>query len=296
MEEVAEETYRLEVRIPTVDVIFAVYFIRETKGVIVEPGPAAGTPLIQEAINKLGMKEIAYIIPTHIHLDHAGAAGGLAQLFPRAKVIVHPQAAKHAVNPSRLIESTKMSFGDGFEDTFGTTLPVPESQINIPEDGEVISIDGRRLQIIHAPGHAPHHMTIFDEKTRGLFCGEALGAPLVGAESSPIPIAAPPSFDMDVYLATMENLRRLNPRILFYSHNGIGHQPDKLISKATENTKIFGDIILEALKRGETNETVRQRIREYITRNLGVNAEGVDVDMSVEGFIFYFNKKGLAEL
>jgi len=175
MEEVAEGIFRVEVRIPNVDVIFAAYLIRGAKGAILEPGPASGTPLIQEAIKKLGMKEVAYIIPTHIHLDHAGAAGTLAQLFPQAKVIVHPQAAKHMVNPSRLIESTKMAFDDDFEITFGRTIPVPESQIKTPEDGEVISIDGRKLQVIYSPGHAPHHMAIFDEKTQGLFCGEALG-------------------------------------------------------------------------------------------------------------------------
>jgi len=291
MEEVGEGIFRVEVRIPKVDVIFAVYLIRGTQGVIVEPGPANGAPLIQETIKKLGMKEVAYIIPTHIHLDHAGAAGTLAQLFPQAKVIVHPQAAKHLIDPSRLMESTKMAFGDDFETTFGRTIPIPESQIKTPEDGEIISIDGRKLQVIYSPGHAPHHMAIFDEKTRGLFCGEALGIPLAGAELSPIPIAAPPSFDIDVYIETIGKLAELNPRILFYSHNGIGRQPDKLIPRAVDNTRIFGDIIQKALKSGETNGAIKQRVRDYISSSMGANVEGVDVDMSVDGFIFYFKKK-----
>jgi glyoxylase-like metal-dependent hydrolase (beta-lactamase superfamily II) len=293
MEEVAEKTYRLEVRLAGVDVIFAVYLIGEAQGVVIEPGPAAGAPTIQAAMKQLGMKELAYIIPTHIHLDHAGAAGSLAQLFPRAKVLVHPQVAKHMVDPSRLIESTKMSFGDDFEATFGTTLPVPESQIKTPEDGETISVNDRRLRIIYAPGHAPHHMAIFDEKIKGLFCGEALGTPPVGADSYPIPIAAPPSFDIEVYVATMEKLRKLNPRILFYSHDGIGRQPDRLIPRAVENTRLFGDLILEALRRGETDESVKRQVREYLRRHLGVSGEGVDVDMSIDGFIFYFKKMGL---
>jgi glyoxylase-like metal-dependent hydrolase (beta-lactamase superfamily II) len=293
MEEVAEKTYQLEVWIPKVDTRFTVYLIHEAGGVIVEPGPAAIIPSIQEAMKQLGMKEPSYILPTHIHIDHAGAIGSLAQLFPRAKVVVHPQVVKHAVDPSRLIESSKISFGDNFEDSYGPVLPVPESRIKAPEDGEIIPVDGRELQIIYAPGHATHHMAIFDRKTRGLFCGEALGVPPPGAESSPIPLAAPPTFDIEVYLETMERLRGLHPRILFYSHDGVGTRPEELISKAAENTRIFGDIILKAMKDGETTEAINQRIHEYITRQLGTSGEGLEMDMIVDGFIFYFKKKGL---
>jgi len=293
IEEVAEQTYRIEVPIPKVDTIFAVYLIHEAKGVVIEPGPAATVPSIQEGMKQLGMKELAYIIPTHIHIDHAGAIGSLARLFPHARVMLHPAGAKHAIDPSRLIESTKMAFGDDFENYYGPILPVPESQVMVPGDGETISIDDRELQIIYAPGHASHHMAIFDQKTRGLFCGEALGLPHTGAESSPLPAAAPPSFDIEVYLETMERLRELRPRILFYSHDGIGRNPEELISKAAENTKGFGDIILKALRNGETTEAIGDRVQEYISNHLGINAEGMDVGMTTRGFIFYFKKKGL---
>ena len=293
IEEVAEQTYRIEVPIPKVDTIFAVYLIHEAKGVVIEPGPAATVPSIQEGMKQLGMKELAYIIPTHIHIDHAGAIGSLARLFPHARVMLHPAGAKHAIDPSRLIESTKMAFGDDFENYYGPILPVPESQVMVPGDGETISIDDRELQIIYAPGHASHHMAIFDQKTRGLFCGEALGLPHTGAESSPLPAAAPPSFDIEVYLETMERLRALHPRILFYSHDGIGKNPEELISKAAENTKGFGDIILKALRNGETTEAIGDRVQEYISNHLGINAEGMDVGMTTRGFIFYFKKKGL---
>jgi len=292
LEEVAEGTYRLEVRIPKVKSIFAVYLIHEARGVVIEPGPTAILPSVQEAMKQLGMKELAYIIPTHIHLDHAGAIGNLARLFPQAEVVVHPLGAKHTVNPSRLIESSRMSFGDDFEVYYGPILPVPEPRVKTPEDGETLSIDGRELQIIYAPGHASHHMAIFDRKTTGLFCGEALGMPLPGAESSPIPLASPPSFDIEVYLETMERLRGLAPRILFYSHDGVGSQPQELISRAAENTKIFGDIIREALKSGETTEATTRRIQEYVS-HLGASGEGVEMEMVIDGFVFYFKKKRL---
>ena len=292
MEKIAEKTYRLEVPLPDIYWLTTVYLINEGRGVVVEPGPAAAIPSIKEAMKELGMKELDYIIPTHIHLDHGGGMGGLAQLFPQAKVVLHPLSVKHAVDPSRWVESTRLSFGDDFEVRYGAILPVPESQIKIIADGETISVGGRELQVIHAPGHAPHHIAIFDQETGGLFCGEALGLPMPWAESSPLPDAAPPAFDLEVYLRTMERLRKLSPRFLGYSHNGVGREPEELISRAAENTKIWGDMVLNALREGDDIEAIVKRVREYIHQRFGVIAEQID-RMTLEGYIFYFKKNGL---
>jgi glyoxylase-like metal-dependent hydrolase (beta-lactamase superfamily II) len=291
--EVAEETYSIEVILPGIDSNFAVYFIREGKGALIEPGPAAMIPSIQEAMKQLGMKDPAYVIPTHIHLDHGGAIGSLSRLFPHAKILLHPRGAKHVINPTRLVESTKMAFGDDFEDRYGPILAVPERQVETPPDGTVISLTERELQIIYAPGHAPHHMAIFDLKTKGLFSGEALGHPNPGAESLPLPTAAPPSFDIEVYLETMEKLKQLRPRVLFYSHDGVGNNPDELISVAFENTKIFGDIILEALKKGEDVQTIESRLNDFIAPHVAENREDMLWGMTIRGYIHYFQKKGL---
>lgn len=293
VEQVAEKTYKIEVFDQRVDSLFTVYFICEGKGVLIEPGPASMIPYIQEAMKQLGMTDLGFIVPTHIHIDHGGAIGSLAKLFPNAKVFVHPRGVKHVIDPTRLIESTKMAFGDDFEDRYGPIIPVPESQIVIPEDADVISVDGRELQIYHAPGHAPHHIAIFDKKTEGLFSGESLGVPTRGAESSPLPAAAPPSFDIEDYFETIERLRQLRPRLLFYSHDGIGKNPEELISKVAENTKNIGDIIMKALKEGEDIEAINSRLKEYIASHLGTDLFGTDRTMTTRGFIHYFQKKGL---
>jgi len=295
IEEVAERTYRLETPVPGVDSIFSVYIIHEEKGVLIEPGPTAAIPSIQEGMKQLGVEELSYIIPTHIHVDHAGGVGKLAEFFPQAKVVLHPHGAKHAVDPTRLIQGTKMAFGDDFETRYGPILPVPESQVKVPMDGEIISIDGRELQIIYAPGHAPHHIAIFDRETGGLFCGEALGVPQIyGAEDFLMPTAVQPSFDMELYLETMERLRQLEPRVLFYSHNGIGREPEKLISKAAEDTRVFGDIVLNALKKGETPETIGRKVKEYVSTHFGIKMKETDTEFMVSGYTLYFKKKTLA--
>ena len=274
--------------------LFTVYLIKESVGVVIEPGPAALVPRIQEAMKKLGMKDLAYIIPTHIHVDHAGGAGKLAQLFPEAKVLVHPAGLKHAVDPSKLIESTKTVFGPDFEAGFGPILPVPESQIKSVADGEIIKVGGRELQIIYAPGHAPHHIAIFDRSVKGIFCGEALGLPGEGGKHPPLPAVAPPSFDQEIYIETMEKLRKLNARVLFYAHGGVmGHDADRLIMQAEEFTRIFGEIVLKALKEDGTNEEINRRVKERANIRFGTDLTEMDLALTIGGYEVYYKKKGL---
>ena len=294
LKKVADKIYRFETMLSVMTSPFTVYLIKESEGVVIEPGPGALAARIQEAMKQLGMKDLAYIIPTHIHVDHAGGAGKLAQLFPKAKVLVHPAGVKHVVNPARLIESTKTVFGADFEAGFGPILPVPESQIKAVEDGEIIKVGTRELQIIYAPGHAPHHMVIFDRSVKGIFCGEALGLP--GGEDHRIllPAVAPPSFDQETYIQTMEKLRKLNARILFYSHGGVvGYDVDRLITQAEESTRILGDIILNALKDGGTNEDINRRIKESAARHFAMTLTDMDLALTIGGYEVYYKKKGL---
>jgi glyoxylase-like metal-dependent hydrolase (beta-lactamase superfamily II) len=294
LKEVADRIYNFQTRLSVMTSPFTVYLIKESQGVVIEPGPAALAPRIQEAMKQLGLKDLAYIIPTHIHVDHAGGAGKLAQLFPGAKVLVHPAGLKHVIDPSKLIQSTKTVFGDDFEAGFGPILPVPESQIKAVEDGEIIKVGSRELQIIYAPGHAPHHIAIFDRSVKGIFCGEALGLP--GGEGNRIllPAVAPPSFDQEIYLETMEKLRKLGARTLFYSHGGVvGHDTDKLITQAEESTRILGDIILQALREGGTNEDVNRRVRESASRRFAMTLTEMDLALTIGGYEVYYKKKGL---
>jgi len=294
IEEVAVDVYRVETPIADTGTPFSVYLIRETPGILLEPGPSAALPAIQEAMAGLGMKDLACIIPTHIHMDHAGGAGALARHFPRSTVLVHPAGRKHIVDPSRLIESTKSVFGPDFAAVYGSIEPVPEHQVKVPEDGEVIAAGGRELQVVYAPGHAPHHMAVFDRRSKGLFCGEALGLPGEGEKPFPLPAVAPPSFDQELYLETMEKLRALGPEVLFYSHGGVGRDPDRLITMAEENTRDLGEIILAALKAGEPADVVGRRVGEHLSSSLGVKMSELDEQMMVGGYTLYFMKKGLA--
>jgi glyoxylase-like metal-dependent hydrolase (beta-lactamase superfamily II) len=249
-------------------------------------------PDIQQAAEQLDIKKPEYIIPTHIHLDHAGSLGKLAQVFPKTKIVLNRQGAKHMVEPSRLIKSTRMAFGDDFESVYGSILPVPESRLKLVRDGDKLKFGRRQLLIIHTPGHAAHHIAIFDTKTRGLFCGESLGL-IYSPGYPPLPAVAPPSFDLELYLKDMAKLKALKPRLLFYSHGTVADGPEKLIDKAIESTKLVGDLILKDLKAGRGDETIAGRVGDYLTEHFKAALDEYELQSNVNGYIHYFRKKGL---
>jgi len=185
-----------------------------------------------------------------------------------------------------------MAFGLDFDKTYGPILPVPQQQVKAVSDGETLLLGDRKLRVVHAPGHAPHHLAIYDERTGGLFGGEALGTPKYKADE-PLPPAAPPIFDVDVYLQTIEKLRALRPKMVFYSHGGFGKEPDRLMSAAVDNARAVGDFLLRALKQGQTLEQAQESLAAYFGRRFGAAIDKQDTGMTVAGYAAYFKAKGL---
>jgi glyoxylase-like metal-dependent hydrolase (beta-lactamase superfamily II) len=265
--EIAEGIYRIETPLGIMQFQPTAFLIKNA-AVLIEPGPAICIPPLHEALKRLGISKLQYIIPTHIHMDHAGGTGTLARLYPESKVLVHPRGLKHAINPSRLIDSVKMVWGDNFEDDFGPISAVPESQVKTVDDGEIIRTGDRDLQFIYTPGHAPHHIAIFDHMLKGLFCGEALGMP-----GYQLPTAAPMSFDLEAYLSTID--------------------PDKCMNRAADNARALGDIVLRSLKQGEKRSEIGKAVGDYIKKHqandIKVDAQGFETIAT--GYILYFEKK-----
>jgi glyoxylase-like metal-dependent hydrolase (beta-lactamase superfamily II) len=292
VEQLTDGIYRLEGRIEGANAPFAVYFIKDGDGAIIEPGPAVLAPEIQEATKELGILSPDYIIPTHIHLDHAGGVGQLAEVFPDAKIVVNSQGARHIIEPTKLIASTRMAFGDDFESIYGPILPVPESRLRIVSEGDRLKVGGRQLLIIQTPGHAGHHIAILDSKTKGLFAGESLGL-IYSPGYPPLPAVAPPSFDMELYLKDMENLKALKPRFIFYSHGTVAEEPEELIETVMANTRLVGDFILDHLRAGENDESIINHVGDYLRNQFNAPLEEYELQSNVMGYIHYFRKKGL---
>ncbi len=287
--EVGDRTYRLEVPAAGSYVPSVSYFIGDGDGALIEPGPGAAIPTVRQALEHLGLGRLAYIIPTHIHVDHAGGAGALAALCPAATVLVHPLGVRHLAHPARLIEITERIYGSDFETRSGTVLPVPRSRLRAVADGEIIALGSRELQFIHAPGHASHHLAILDRSQLGLFCGEALGVP-----PHLLPSAAPYSFDEESYLLTLENLRRLHPRVIFFSHGGAVTEPGAAFSTAAENARIYSQLVREGLRSGASRAEIASRFAADVERRFGLILDPKGSQMFATAYTMYLDKKGLA--
>jgi glyoxylase-like metal-dependent hydrolase (beta-lactamase superfamily II) len=179
--------------------------------VLVDPGPASCLPVLLGALDRRPPRALAL---THIHLDHAGAAGSLARRFPHMEVWVHERGAPHLADPSRLLASAGRLYGDRMEELWGEVLPVAPERIRALAGGE--TLEGMR--VAYTPGHASHHVSYLHEDSGWAFTGDVAGVRIaVGPTIAPTP---PPDIDLDAWRASIELLESWTPSALAVTHFG----------------------------------------------------------------------------
>jgi glyoxylase-like metal-dependent hydrolase (beta-lactamase superfamily II) len=180
-------------------------------GVVVDPGPASCAHTMLAGLEA----EPRALLLTHIHLDHAGAAGVLARRFPDLRVYVHEVGAPHVIDPGRLLTSAERLYGDDMERLWGEVAPVPEDRVTALSGGE--ELEG--LQVHYAPGHARHHVVYFDPEPRDVYTGDVAGCrvPPSGLVAAPTP---PPEIEVEVWLESLRRLRALEPKRICVTHFG----------------------------------------------------------------------------
>jgi len=208
---------------------------------IVEPGHAAfvdtGTnfsvPRLLAALDDLGLAPdtVDHVIPTHVHLDHAGGVGLLMQHLPRATVLVHPRGARHMVDPSALYQGALAVYGQAEMDrAYGQLQPVPAERVHSPADGQTVMLGGRPLLFADTPGHARHHHCIWDARSQGWFTGDTfgLGYPECHTAAGPwvMPTSTPVQFEPEALHASIDALLARQPRWMYLTHYGqVGDVP-----------------------------------------------------------------------
>jgi glyoxylase-like metal-dependent hydrolase (beta-lactamase superfamily II) len=198
------------------------YLVAAREPALVETGPAADLPRLLGGLDQLGVGpgDLAHVLVSHVHLDHAGAAGHLLRRFPSATIWVHERGAPHLADPGRLVASTARTFGEErMLRLFGLPEPVPSGRIRVVADGEVVQLGDRSLEVMHAPGHASHHIAIRDADAGAVFTGEAIGCHLPWADCYR-PALPPPEVDIDAGLASIARIRETDPETLLTSHFG----------------------------------------------------------------------------
>tara|TARA_A100001015_G_scaffold252431_1_gene292007 strand:+ start:639 stop:1586 length:948 start_codon:yes stop_codon:yes gene_type:complete len=166
---------------------------------------------------------VEWIILTHVHLDHAGGAGLLMKMCPNARLAVHSRGARHMINPEKLWASVVSVYGkEEAEKQYGKLIPVDEDRVVVVGEGEVISFQDRRLQIFDAPGHANHHIIIFDEESKSFFTGDAFGIayPELASEDKEFIFisSTPTQFEPEKFDATIKKIMKQKPKSCFLTH------------------------------------------------------------------------------
>jgi glyoxylase-like metal-dependent hydrolase (beta-lactamase superfamily II) len=252
--------------------ITAGYLIASARPCLVETGTAKSAPAVRRALSALGIgpTDLATIAVTHIHLDHAGGVGDLAEAYPNAEIVVHQRGARHLADPAKLMSSAQRVFGDLMDTVFGALRPTDSGRIRaVDEVGEIDLGGGRTLTTYYSPGHAQHHVGLLDSHSGDLYVGDAAGIfiPETGAIR---PSTPPPDFDLDTALASLRRFADLGPQRLLFSHFGPVSHVGSALAEAAEELLDWVDGVKEtrtdALDLDHAVAMLRQRTAERYGR------------------------------
>ena len=244
----------------------AVYVIAAEEPALVETGPGADGPVVLKALGRLGLgpNDLAHLVVTHIHLDHAGGAGALLRRFSRAVIWVHERGAPHLADPTRLVASTARTYGERrMREFFGETEPCDPSRIRPVADGARIPLGDRMLQVLHTPGHASHHVALHDDASGAVFTGEAMGSYLPWA-TCVRPALPPPEVDVEAALASIGRIRARRPRLLLASHQGPIREVDAMLDLGAERIRAWAGSVRDALE--DDPDADEDRLTELLAR------------------------------
>ena len=229
------------------------YLIEGPSPVLVETGSQSSVPALLAALEGLNVAaaDLAGVAVTHIHLDHAGGVGDVARAFPNATVYVHEKGARHLADPTRLVKSAAMVYGDLLDSLYGRLEPTPPERLHVLADGEEIVIGpGRSLTTVDSPGHAKHHLALHDSESGLLFCGDAVGVKLPDGGVLR-PSTPPPDFDLDLALHSLDRFAARRPSGLALAHYGLLPDPADTLDEAGEVLRQWAEVAESAWREGE---------------------------------------------
>ncbi len=302
---VGPHIYYLDSRTVDTANVSGVYLILGDGITLIETATSLIAPHVLEAATAIGVEpeQIRRAIVTHVHLDHAGGTGWLVKRLPHLQVYVHERGLAHLHDPTRLIASARAVYGgaDRVTAIHGETLPVPRENLIPVTDADLDIGDGIRLRILRTPGHASHHLCVFEPQSGCLFSGEALGHnhPESGVLQ---PAVAPPGFDFEASRETVRKLRQLEPRTICFSQFGQREDASFVLEEADRQLEGYHHVILSRLKRGlDRRQIVDDIANLYLEGVLGADSPGSEKHdqfvrsmlMSiVVGYETYFRRSG----
>lgn len=270
----------------------SVYLLDDERPALVDTGIGTNYERVLELLADAGVapEELAVIAVTHVHLDHAGGAGFLAEACPNATVYVHERGAPHLIDPSRLWEGTKGAVGEQI--TFYTEPePVPEDRIETIGDGDTIDLGTHELRVHHAPGHAPHQVVFEDPANDAVFTADAAGIYTPSTDEVHV-TSPPPQFDLERALDDVAMLQELDPETLLYAHFGpvetgsrLGEYADRLGEWVTEVATVHEET-------GDAEATIDHFQETLATPAVWSETKArAEVGMNVRGVLTYLDRR-----
>ena len=202
--------------------VTAGYLLDAPRPTLIECGPALSVDEVLRALTELGLdgEDLAYLVVTHIHLDHAGGAGDVLAAFPHATVVVSEVGAPHLSSPERLNASSRRVYGPLMDTVYGDCTPIERERVHAVVDGDVLDLGGgRRLEVLFTPGHAKHHIGVFDPDAGAVFVGDSVGVKMPGMTRIR-PATPPPDFDAVLATRSLRRYRERDPARLLLAHYG----------------------------------------------------------------------------
>ncbi|NPV30418.1 MAG: MBL fold metallo-hydrolase [Firmicutes bacterium] len=252
----------------------SVYLVRDERSALIDTGAAHSRERLILGLQETGLepRDLQFIILTHIHVDHAGGAGWLLELFPDARVIVHPRGAPHLAAPADLKAATrKARMAYPFHPC--EFLPIPEEKMEAARDSRQIPLGRRTLTLLETPGHASHCICIHDDLTNGIFVGDSLGVKIDHVRDHQkyeifLPAMVPPRFEPQEALRSADKLAAFQPKWFYYSHFGASPETERLLAKY-RNVVERAFELAESLKKEEADEAAAcTRLYNWLLREV----------------------------
>lgn len=304
---VADGVTAIDTRMGGRDRYTAAYLLDADEPVIVETGPTTSVEPVVAGLGSLGIgrEDLAHIVLTHIHLDHAGGVGRLASRFPRATIWVHARGAPHLEDPARLLASATRLYGEDYLlRMFGPVDPVPGDRLRALDDGQRLDLGGRRLRILHTPGHAKHHAAIVDDASGAVFTGDALG---IHVPMLPIlrPATPPPDVDIEAGVESIERIRAEARSVLLFAHFGPVREIDATCDLAVKRLRDWGEVVRGAMETTDDLDEVAAILERETASELRTGADApLDLErlevlssirMNAAGLMRYWRKRAERE-
>ena len=237
--------------------VIGVYLLDSADGpALFDCGPTTCVPALKERLAEEGLavRDLRHLLLSHIHLDHAGAAGVLVREHPALQVHVSEIGAPHLTDPSRLERSARRLYGDEFDTLWGELAPVPEANLHVAGD-RVVGLD-----CFPTPGHANHHVSYLDAEGT-LYAGDAAGVRILPGRYI-IPVSPPPEVDLEAWERTIDEIERRSPERLALIHFGVVESPRDHLRRLRRELRVWAQRVRQGLTEDEFVEAARADLAE----------------------------------